>query len=115
MKLFTIVTITTFLLFVSGKSFAQPNTLEKALSASACNYLNKINLDTVLTQQQKKNVLSQVFAQATRDNEQILKNDKRFIGASTYEQGKKIGLWIGQFVVPIMMNDCPKFLTLMSK
>lgn len=96
-------------------SSAQQKSLEQALSASACKNLEKIKLDTINTQQQKKNTLSLIFAQATRDNEQALKNDKRFKGLSTYEQGKQIGLWISQFVVPIMVEDCPKFLTLMSK
>jgi hypothetical protein len=109
--------ITFFILlsFAALKSSAQQNTLEQTLSASACKYLDKINLDTVVTQEQKKNALSQVFAQATRDNEQMLKKDKRFKGLYTYAQGKKIGLWIGQFVVPIMVKNCPKFLTLMSR
>ena len=100
---------------ITLQSSAQQKTLEHTLSASACKHLQKINLDTVVTQQQKKNALSLIFAQATKDNEQVLKKDKRFKGLNTYEQGKQIGLWISQFVVPIMVNDCPKFLTLMSK
>lgn len=85
------------------------------LSDSACKYLEKIKLDTVFTQQQKKNALSMIFAQATRANEQILKSDKKFKSLDTYEQGKQIGLWISQFVVPIMVNECPKFILLMNK
>lgn len=109
------ITLSVLLIFLSLNSSAQQKSLENLLSQSACKYLEKIKLDTVATQQQKKNALSMIFAQATREHEQLLKKDVRFNSLNTYDQGKKVGLWISQFVVPIMVVDCPKFILLMNK
>jgi hypothetical protein len=114
MKAITIVLTLVFSLALNSSN-AQQSTLEQALATSACKHLDKVNLNAITTQEQKKNTINLVFAQAVKDNEKLLKTDKRFKGLSGYEQGKQIGVWISQSVFPAMMKDCPRFASLMKK
>lgn len=114
MKAFTLV-LTVLFSLNANRSNAQQSTLEQALATSACKHLDKVNLNAVTTQDQKKKTISLVFAQAVKDNEKMLKKDKRFKDLSDYEQGKQIGVWISQSVFPAMMKDCPRFASLMKK
>jgi|694.fasta_scaffold53454_3 hypothetical protein len=83
--------------------------LEKKLAASVCNTLDSIDIDKVVSADDKKNIIMFVFSKAVELNQETIGKDKRFNNLHTYEQGRKMGQFMAQSVKPILFRSCPKF------
>lgn len=103
------------IIFAAFKIFpnaTNAQSLEIKLATSACRYCDSIPIMEVVTPQDKKKVLTFIFAKAVAANQEEIEKDKRFEGLNSYEQGKKLGQILAQNILPIIIVKCPKFMKL---
>ena len=79
-----ILTITIAFFFLTAVAFAQENKTEPVVSAavvkananSACDCMNKVDMKTLTTPEQKKGAMSKCMGQASKENGVIIEADK---------------------------------------
>lgn len=85
------------------------DTVIKYVAISACNCMGKVDIQTLVTVEQRKAAMNNCFVQAATENDEVIAKDQNAEMQKGREAGKQYGMVLGQKLAPLLMQTCPSF------
>jgi len=84
-------------------------TVINAVEKTACDCMNKVDIKTLTSPEQRKEAMNNCLRYAAKENETIINADKNAQPQKGYDAGKQFGIALGKKLGQLLLSNCPNF------